>query len=112
MTKVAARLFFLLAVLLMPLGMATAAAPAHRCRMKSLTLRSEAVRLAASGWRIFPLKPRTKIPPHTGVSNVRLVTHLDVDDEGIERAGAALREAVGNGAPTALRGVRGGAGRG
>jgi len=28
-TKVAARLFFLLAVLLMPLGMATAAAPAH-----------------------------------------------------------------------------------
>jgi threonine aldolase len=40
-----------------------------------------------------------------GARRLRAVTHLDVDDEGIERAGKALGEVVGNGAPTGRRGV-------
>ena len=40
------------------------------------------------------LKPRTRIPPHTGVSNVRLVTHLPliVPDQCGFRVGNTLRE--------------------
>jgi len=40
-----------------------------------------------------------------GPRRLRAVTHLDVDGEGIERAGKALAEVVGNGAPTGRRGV-------
>jgi hypothetical protein len=40
-----------------------------------------------------------------GPRRLRAVTHLDVDDEGIERAGEALREVVEKRAPTLRRGV-------
>jgi aspartyl/asparaginyl beta-hydroxylase (cupin superfamily) len=42
------------------------------------------------------LKPKTRIPPHTGVSNVRLVTHvpLIVPDECGFRVGNETREWV------------------
>jgi threonine aldolase len=45
------------------------------------TSEAAARRLAERGLRIVPFGPRT----------LRAVTHLDVDDDGIERAGALLR---------------------
>jgi threonine aldolase len=40
-----------------------------------------------------------------GPRRIRAVTHLDVDDAGIERAGSALREALVGGAPPPVAGV-------
>jgi threonine aldolase len=55
-----------------------------RCTKAGLGMAALAERLKARGVRIGP----------TGPDTARAVTHLDVDDEDIGRAIAALREAL------------------